>query len=92
MALVYMAATPTTDTTSVGDRLLSENGSLGRELMPGQVLRLVPQGYHVVRAGQTFWSISRLYGTTVASLQAWNPGVTPTSMPVGTLLRVVKPL
>jgi LysM repeat protein len=88
---IYLAADAALAGTSLGDRLVREDGSAIGEVMPGQMIRLVPAGFHVVRPGQTLWGISRLYRTTVAKLQEWNPAVVPTAMPVGTLLRVVSP-
>jgi LysM repeat protein len=76
--------------TAVGDQVLTADGTF--EMLPGQAVELVPPWAHVVRSGETMWSISRLYSVTVTDLRAWNPGVVPTAMPVGTVLRVRDPL
>lgn len=39
-----------------------------------------------VKPGNTLWSISRQYGTTVQALQAANPNVNPMDLAVGTML------
>lgn len=41
-----------------------------------------------VQTGQTLWSISRTYGTSVQALQAANPGVSVSDLLVGTTLRL----
>jgi tetratricopeptide (TPR) repeat protein len=43
---------------------------------------------HAVRAGETFYSIARLYNVDVKKLIAANPGVAPSSMPAGYILRI----
>ena len=91
MSAYYLAASPVVEAdvvTQPGDTLRRADGSLVGRLLPGQVLFLVPDGFHVVQSGETFWSISRTYGTTVTALQAMNPTVDYMTMPVGTLLRV----
>jgi membrane-bound lytic murein transglycosylase D len=46
------------------------NETLGRE-----DLRLIRYHYHVIRQGDTLWSMSRHYGTTVNVIEQHNPGV-----------------
>lgn len=43
---------------------------------------------HAVRTGETFYSIARLYNVDVKKLIAANPGVAPSSMPAGHILRI----
>ena len=38
-------------------------------------LRLIRYHYHVVYNGDTLWSISRRYGTTIAMIEQHNPGI-----------------
>jgi LysM repeat protein len=86
---LYLAADPNTDIlTTPGDTLRRADGSVVGELLPGQVVYLVPDGFHVVKAGETFWSLSRRYATSVTALQKMNPTVDPRKMPVGTMLRI----
>jgi LysM repeat protein len=47
--------------------------------------------YHTILAGQTFFSISRLYQVEVNDLKAANPGVSQDDMKVGYMLRVPRP-
>jgi LysM repeat protein len=44
--------------------------------------------YYVVQSGDTFGSIAAKYGTTVAQLEALNPGVSSTALSVGQKVRV----
>lgn len=50
----------------------------------------VEEGWHVVAPGQTLWSISRTYGTTVDALKEWNR-LDSTIIAVGQRLRVAAP-
>jgi tetratricopeptide (TPR) repeat protein len=43
---------------------------------------------HAVRSGETFYSIARLYNVDVKKLIAANPGVAPSSMPSGYVLKI----
>lgn len=43
---------------------------------------------HAVRRGETFYSIARLYNVDVKKLIAANPGVAPSSMPSGYILKI----
>ena len=44
--------------------------------------------YYVVQSGDTYGSIAARYGTTVAQLEALNPGVSSTALTVGQRIRV----
>lgn len=44
--------------------------------------------YHTVAAGETFWAISKRYGTTVEKLIALNPEVSPSLIHPGDKIRV----
>ncbi|WP_353572392.1 LysM peptidoglycan-binding domain-containing protein [Candidatus Albibeggiatoa sp. nov. BB20] len=44
--------------------------------------------YHVVQAGDNLYRISKQYGVTVQQLQAWNGGLSPSSLSVGQRLIV----
>lgn len=51
-----------------------------------------PGGFsYTIRAGDTFFSIARRFGTTVAALQAANPGVDPNRLQVGQQICVPAP-
>lgn len=41
-----------------------------------------------MKAGDTLWSIAQAHGVTVSDLMEWNPGLTPSSIPVGTVIKV----
>jgi LysM repeat protein len=43
---------------------------------------------YTVQSGDTFGSIARRFGTTVASLEHLNPGIDPTALSVGEKIRV----
>jgi hypothetical protein len=43
--------------------------------------------YHVTKRGDTYWGLSKKYGTPVSQLQAWNK-YPPTKIPIGVKLRV----
>lgn len=75
-------------TTIVGDTISAEGSTMSMEVLPDQAVSLVPEGVHVVRSGETFWSISQDYGVTVADLERWNPDIDSAAMPVGTLLYI----
>ena len=46
------------------------------------------EGTHTVKEGETFFSISRLYGLSVDALQAANPDVNPKALRVGQQLKL----
>jgi len=46
-------------------------------------LQLIRYYYHVVRSGDTVWSMSRYYGTTVAMIEQHNPGITNRYLRIG---------
>ena len=49
----------------------------------------ITEQYHTVAQGETLWSISRVYGLTLAGLLTLNPQLkNPNNVPVGTRLRV----
>jgi LysM repeat protein len=51
-----------------------------------------PGGFiYAVRAGDTFFSIARRFGTTVSALQAANPGVDPNRLQIGQQICVPAP-
>jgi LysM repeat protein len=57
----------------------------------GQRLRIPtygPKGEYRVKPGDTYWSIAKAQGTTVARLMTLNPGVDPDSLRVGQTLVV----
>lgn len=48
----------------------------------------VVTGTHTVKAGETFFSIAKLYGLNVDALQAANPDVNPTALRIGQELKL----
>lgn len=44
--------------------------------------------YHTVKKGDTYWSLSKKYGTSIKQLQNWNK-YAPEKIPIGAKLRVV---
>jgi murein DD-endopeptidase MepM/ murein hydrolase activator NlpD len=77
------------------EKLMADNGITDedvRRVRPG--IRLLirdaapPTTEYVVQKGDTFWSISRRYGLTVAELSALNPGVDSARVREGARLRV----
>ena len=54
------------------------NGVLARE-----DLQLIRYYYHVVRSGDTVWSMSRHYGTSIAMIEQHNPGITNRYLRIG---------
>lgn len=67
------------------------------QLHVGQVIRLpgttpaVPTYLnHVIKTGDTFWGLSRLYGKTVAEIMVANPGVDPYQLEIGQTVRIPK--
>ena len=59
-------------------RLEAVNRVLARE-----DLQLIRYYYHVVRSGDTVWSMSRYYGTSVAMIEQHNPGITSRYLRIG---------
>ncbi|WPZ17787.1 LysM peptidoglycan-binding domain-containing protein [Geobacillus subterraneus] len=52
----------------------------------------IPKGatqavYHVAKQGDSYWLLSKKYGTSISQLQAWNR-YPPTKIPIGVKLRV----
>ncbi|MCH7225301.1 LysM peptidoglycan-binding domain-containing protein [Haloferula sp. A504] len=45
-------------------------------------------GTHTVKAGETFFSIAKIYGLSVETLQAANPDVNPTALRIGQQLKL----
>lgn len=43
---------------------------------------------YTIRGGDTFWAISQAKGTTVAAIQAANPGVNPNALSIGQIIRL----
>jgi len=46
-------------------------------------LQLIRYYYHVVRSGDTIWSMSRHYGTSVSMIEQHNPGITDRYLRIG---------
>ncbi len=84
------------------DDIVSNNPSINTDLQPGQTLRIpdVPvkqaksvapeegQVLHVVSAGQTLYSISRIYGVPVADIEAVNPELKYDSLQVDQVIKI----
>lgn len=69
-----------------------ESASIGRPLnASGKPLSTGPSSRHVVKSGETFYSISRQYQVSLQSLMAANPSVRPTHLRVGQSLLVNAP-
>lgn len=49
-----------------------------------------PPGY-VIQAGDTLYSLARKFGVTVADLEAWNPGINPAALRIGSTINVAAP-
>ena len=48
--------------------------------------------YHIVSPGLTLYSIATLHkGVTLSDLYAWNPGIDPFNLKIGSKVRVVAP-
>lgn len=66
------------------------------KLSIGQRIRLKPAqsqpvsntGTHVIEKGDTFWSLSKKYNTTVDNLKAMNPNVNPNALSIGQKINV----
>jgi LysM repeat protein len=81
---VAAAATPVVEKDGV-----RKSSSIGRPLnASGKPLNTGSSSKHVVKSGETFYSISRQYKVSVQSLVAANPSVRPTSLRVGQSLVV----
>lgn len=46
--------------------------------------------YHKLMSGETFFSLSKMYNTTVASIEELNPTLNVTTIPVGTIIKIKK--
>ncbi|KAF4627067.1 hypothetical protein G7Y89_g11089 [Cudoniella acicularis] len=44
---------------------------------------------YTIQAGDTFTTIATIFGTTVAVIEAANPGVTPTTLQVGQIINII---
>ena len=53
------------------------------EILEREDLRLLRFHYHVVRHGDTLWSMSRHFGTSVQMLEAHNPGINSRHLRIG---------
>lgn len=42
---------------------------------------------YTIKAGDTFWKLAKTYNTTVAAIQAANPGVNPNKLQIGQIGR-----
>jgi nucleoid-associated protein YgaU len=42
--------------------------------------------HHVIQAGDTFWKLAKVYGTTVESIVAANPDVDPLNLQIGDII------
>lgn len=58
-----------------------------RPRLLARIAELEDPDRHLVRGGDTLWSLARAYGTTVTQLREWN-GLTGEVIVVGTTLRV----
>jgi len=56
-------------------KIPAEYMELVTEILEREDLRLIRYHYHVVRQGDTLWSMSRNYGTSVAMIEQHNPGI-----------------
>ena len=43
---------------------------------------------YTIKSGDTFWSIAQAHGTSVAAIEAANPGVNPSSLHVGQVIKL----
>ena len=70
---------------------LKPDGVVGE--MTHRALRPWYTGYltHRVRRGESFWSISRLYGAELGAVMAANPALAPESIPLGAEIAVPLP-
>ncbi|AEE97218.1 LysM peptidoglycan-binding domain-containing protein [Mahella australiensis] len=41
---------------------------------------------YTIKAGDTFWKLAKTYNTTVAAIQAANPGVNPNKLQIGQVI------
>lgn len=58
-----------------------------RQLLLDRIAELENPNRHLVRQGDTLWSLARAYGTTITKLREWN-GLTGDVIVVGTTLRI----
>ncbi|MCV6636364.1 LysM peptidoglycan-binding domain-containing protein [Candidatus Albibeggiatoa sp. nov. NOAA] len=69
---------------SIGQRLTISGGGSSNVAAPSTTTTQ----YHTVQAGETLYRISKMYNITVQQLQAWNGGISPSSLSVGQRLVV----
>ncbi|MCL2174777.1 MAG: LysM peptidoglycan-binding domain-containing protein [Treponema sp.] len=53
------------------------------EILNREDLRLIKYYYHIVRSGDTIWSMSRRYGAPMAVIEQHNPGVNNRPLQIG---------
>jgi LysM repeat protein len=79
---------------SIGQRLVVSNGANARPDAPSPPVepanaRRTENVNHVVRSGETLFSISRRYGVTVNDIRSWN-GLTSNLLEIGQVLEIRK--
>lgn len=79
--------------TTINDILRYNNIASPESIYVGQPLQipagtLTPPTSHVVRPGETLWSISRIYNTTIEELSSKNGLVNPNILYPGQILRI----
>jgi len=68
---------------SIGQRLAVSSGAVVNTPVPSTATQ-----YHTVQTGETLYRISKMYGLTVAQLQAMNGNLSPSSLSIGQRLIV----
>ena len=53
------------------------------EVLEREDIRLIRYHYHIVRHGDTLWSMSRHYGTSLDTIEQHNPGITDRYLKIG---------
>lgn len=49
----------------------------------------MPEGkVHVIKAGDTLWALAQTYKTTVNNLLQLNPGIVPTNLQIGQIIKI----
>lgn len=79
---------------SIGERLIVSNGATARPETPSPPVepanaRRTENVSHVVRSGETLFSISRRYGVTVNDVRSWN-GLSSNLLEIGQVLEIRK--
>lgn len=79
--------------TTISDILRYNNIASPDSIYTGQTLQipagtLMPPTSHVVRPGETLWSISRIYNTTIEELSNKNGLINPNILYPGQILRI----